>query len=117
MKGLAVGFLGLVRCAYHAVPFARREQGHKYGDGGEPFGVVKHQRNGDYRQEHAEQHAQHALAGTAQLPGMLLAHGHATASESSAPKRRSRAANWFSAAVNASRSKSGHRVSRNRSSA
>ena len=64
-----------------------------------------------------EQNPQHALAGAAQLPGMLLAHDHATASESSAPKRRSRAANWFSASVSAARSKSGHSVSRNRSSA
>ncbi len=69
-------------------------------------------------QEDAEQQAQHPFTGRAhRVSGMRLAHAHAALSESSAPKRRARPANLLSAAIRAARSKSGHSVSRNRSSA
>ena len=79
------------------------------------------QRQGDKGHEEAEHHAQRHFAAAA--PGGLrhrigdvrVAHAHAT--ESSAPKRRSRAAKLVNASSSAARPKSGHSVSVKNSSA
>ena len=99
------------------MPFMRRKKAHQHSGSGEPKRIDQHC-DGDADQKHAEEGPSEPLqAGAAGGRGWLRFHDHAALSESTAPKRRSRTANWRSAAMSASRSKSGHSVSRNSNSA
>src|ERR1700744_3268048 len=103
------------------MPFARRQQTDQYRQAGEKPRPQHQRTNRHDSQTNAEDRTHdpfHAETDRTIARSMVwMAHDHATASESSAPKRRSRAANFSSAADNTARSKSGQSVSRNSNSA
>lgn len=120
-------------CSDHTVPFARSRNRRGSHEAGKHISAGNCYAHGNGSQQHADECTQekfvrrppgcgpyfrrHFCSGAAAKTRDVVRRAHATASDETAPKRRSRAPNEFNMAMNCARVKSGHSVSTKASSA